>query len=63
MDRYEGPQSALIITLYRGPYLAIIMDRYEGPQSALTIDLYRGPYIAIAMDRYEGLRVHYYSLV
>jgi hypothetical protein len=30
MDRYGGPQTALIIAVHRGRYLAIIMDRYGG---------------------------------
>jgi hypothetical protein len=30
MDRYEGPQTPLIIALHGGLYIAIIMDRHEG---------------------------------
>jgi hypothetical protein len=54
MDRFEGPQTALIIALHRGLYLAITMVRYGGPLTALTIALQRGLYFAIIMDRYAG---------
>jgi hypothetical protein len=37
MDRYGVPQTALIIALRGGLYLAIIMDRYAGPKTTLTI--------------------------
>jgi hypothetical protein len=35
MDRYEGPHTALTITLPRGLYLEIIIYRYEGRHIAL----------------------------
>jgi hypothetical protein len=52
MDRYYGPNTALVITLHRGHYLGIIMNRYYVPHTALTIALYRGFNLAIIMGRY-----------
>jgi hypothetical protein len=57
MDRYKDPQSALIIALHRGLYLAIIMDPYEESHGTLTIALHRGLGLAIIMVRYGGPRV------
>jgi hypothetical protein len=37
MERYGGPQTALIIALLGGLYIDIIMNRYGGPHIALTI--------------------------
>jgi hypothetical protein len=36
MDRYGEPETALIIALHGGLYLAIIMDRYSEPETART---------------------------
>jgi hypothetical protein len=58
MDRFEGPQTFLTISLQKGLKLAIIMDGYEESNTALTVDLHRGFYLATIMDRYEGVTLH-----
>jgi F0F1-type ATP synthase assembly protein I len=42
MDRYVGPQTAVIIALLVGLYLAILMDRYGGTYTHFTISLLGG---------------------
>jgi hypothetical protein len=50
MERYEGPQTTLIIALLIYLYLAFILDMYDGPQTSLTIASLGGIHLAIIMD-------------
>jgi hypothetical protein len=42
MDRYEGPLTALTISLHGGLYLAIIIYRYGWLHTPLNITLHGG---------------------
>jgi hypothetical protein len=50
MDRYEGSNTALTITMHGDLYIAIIMDRYEDPLTAVHVGLF----LAIKLARYIG---------
>jgi hypothetical protein len=53
MDRYEGPITALTISLHVDLCLSNIMYLYEGPHISLNIALLRVLCLTIN-DRYEG---------
>jgi hypothetical protein len=62
IDRYEVPQTTLMIALLGGHYLVIATERSQMPKTPLTIALLGGLYLAIVMDWHDGKISPYYGL-